>query len=158
MQNHRNGFSLIEMMIVIVIIGILTVISLFAWQQYVLNTHLRTAARNIVTDFQNCKAKASAESRNYKITFAEGTSNYTITAPATTTTPIKPAVNIPKSVIEEAGGIQITEASYGSGNTITFESRGTTSWGHVLLSSTNDSSARITSNSTGKVYVTFDMR
>jgi len=46
----RKGFTLIELMIVIAIIGILSAVALFGWRGYQDNVNLRTAARAVVTD------------------------------------------------------------------------------------------------------------
>lgn len=53
-----KGFTLIELMIVVVIVGILTIIALPSYQAYVLKSH-RTAAINAILDL------ASREARYY---------------------------------------------------------------------------------------------
>lgn len=147
---------MIEMVIVVAIISIVAAMSALGWQRYVLNANLRSAARDIATDFQNCKARANSESRVYTITFDQGANTYTISAPATTNLPILSTV---KSPAVEGRVIQITNANYGmSGSSITFTSRGTSSAGTVTLTNTRTSTAIITTNTTGKAYVTFNMQ
>ncbi|MFH1080963.1 MAG: prepilin-type N-terminal cleavage/methylation domain-containing protein [Pseudomonadota bacterium] len=155
MKNDRNGFSLLEVLIVVVIIGIVAAMSVLGWQRYTLNANLRSAARDIVTDFQNCKVRANSESRAYTIAFDQGANRYTISSPATTL----PAVSTVKSPTAHGGGIQITNANYGmSGSSITFATRGTSSAGTVTLTNSRASTAVITTNTTGKAYVTFNMQ
>jgi len=152
---RRRGFTLIELMIVIAIIGIVAGMGVLGWQRTVFNSNLRSAGRDIVTDFQSCKVKANSESRAYTITFDQGANTYTISSPATTL----PAVNTVKLPTVHGSGIQITNANYGmSGSSITFTSRGTSSAGTVTLTNTRGSTAIITTNTTGKAYVTFNMQ
>ena len=46
----NKGFTLIEMMIVIAIIGILSAVSLYGWLGYQNNLNLRTAAGEVMAD------------------------------------------------------------------------------------------------------------
>lgn len=155
MKNDRNGFSVVELVIAVFIIGIVTAMAALGWQSYVLNANLRSAARDIVTDFQSCKVKASSESRDYTITFDQGANSYTISSPATTL----PAVSTVKLPTVHGRGIQIANANYGmSGSIITFKSRGTSSAGTATLTNTGGSTAIITTNTAGKAYVTFNMQ
>lgn len=144
-------------MIVIAIIGILASIASFAWQRYVNNTNLRTAARDVASDFQSCKTKAISESRDYQILFTTGTnSSYTITAAATTT---HDAVSTTKLPTAHGSGLQIISAAFfGSANIITFQARGTSSNGTVIMTNSRASKATITTNVTGKTYVKFSMQ
>jgi type II secretion system protein H len=154
--NKTKGFTLVELMIVIAIIGIMASVASFSWQRYVNNTNLRTAARELASDIANAKQRAVAEGVNYRITITTGTpGNYTIeqrNAANTASTVI--ATKIPTA---NGAGLNITSTNHG-GNIIYFYPRGTTSWGDVILQNSRGSSATITSNSTGKAYVTFSMQ
>ena len=159
--NKAKGFSLIELMIVIAILGIMASIASFAWQLYVNNTNLRTAARDVTSDFQSCKTKAVSESRDYQILFTTGTnSSYTISASATAT---HDAVNTTRLATSFGSGIQIVFEGTCNGffgtpvNVIKFETRGTSNNGCVELTNSRGSKATITTNVTGKAYVKFVM-
>lgn len=154
----NKGFSLVELIIVIAIMGILASMSSFIWQRYVDNSNLQTAARQIVSDFQNCKQNAIKENRKYIITFTTGdNSSYIISADSTDSFA---AINTIKFLTaENKAGITITDAAFGNSNSITFQKRGTSSpAGHVNMDNLTGSTAHITTNIAGKTSVTFDMR
>jgi prepilin-type N-terminal cleavage/methylation domain-containing protein len=159
MMQRPKGFSLIELIIVIAIISIVASIGSLAWQRYVDNGNLRTAARDIASDFQNCKALAGAESRTYTITFNQGANTYAISAPATAD---KGALNPPaKTPTVFGNGIQIIGAAFfGTAglNIITFQPRGTSANGTLTLTNARGSTAVITTAVTGRTHVNFTMR
>ena len=155
-KNKAKGFTLAELMIVIALIAIMSSIASFSWMRYVNNTNLQTAARELQSDMANAKQRAVAEGVNYRITITTGTpGNYTIeqrNAANTASTVL--ATKVPT---ENGSGLRITSTNH-TGSIIYFFPRGTTSWGDVVLQNSRGSSATITSNATGKAYVTFSMQ
>ena len=55
---ESKGFSLIELMIVLLIIGIMATIASYSYRRYVNNANLRTAARQLATDINTMKGVA----------------------------------------------------------------------------------------------------
>ena len=98
-KRDQRGFTLIEMLIVLILIIIVAGISYGAFNRMGINSFLRTAARDIASDFQLARQRAMAENNPLTITFDPGNHTYTVPTPS--------------------GGAQIkTLASYGGGITI----------------------------------------
>lgn len=160
---RQNGFSLIELIIVIAIIGILGGISSYSWQRYVANTNLRTAAREMVADFNYMKTNAvSKPDFTYTIVFDRtvNPNSYTLTAidAGANNASGFPQTRTPASA---GSGISIT-ALPGGGTTypLTFLARGTLSpsAGTIIMQNNRGSAANIIFNFTGKTYATFTMQ
>ncbi|NPU86057.1 MAG: type II transport protein [Syntrophaceae bacterium] len=142
---NTRGFSLSELLIIIAIIGILAVIAGYSWQRYVTNANLRSAAREIASDFSMAREKALKENQNFTITFDVTANQYTISPGATV-----------KKPTFFGSDISLTGANFGiGGTTITFLPRGTASAGNVTLTNSRGSTATIVVNITGKNYVQF---
>ena len=60
-MNSKQGFSLIELIVAIAIISILLTIASFSWQRYTANTNLRSAARQVASDFSKYYARSISE-------------------------------------------------------------------------------------------------
>ena len=153
-----NGFSLIELMIVMAIFGVMASIASFSYQRYANNTNLRTAARELTTDMAKTKQRSVTEGLNYRMTITVGTpGNYTIERRRRRPTQHSTVIATKSPTDESRPGLSINSTTYG-GNIIYFQPRGTTSAGSVVLQNSRGSSATITSNITGKTYVTFAMQ
>ena len=153
-MDNWHGFSLIELIIVIAILGIMGTIAASTFQRYVNNSNLRTAARDMASDMANTKQRAVAEGMTYRITINTDVNSYTITRINANGTTTDMATKRPNAF---GANLTINSVNYGGtgSNIITFQTRGTTSWGNVVLGNSRGSTATITSNATGRTHVTF---
>ena len=149
-----RGFSLVELIIVIALIGILSTVVVFAWQGFRDNANLRTAARDIATSMSASKQRAVTEGIRYRLTFSAGGNSYTIAADPFTT-----ALTQTKLLADFGPGLSIVSTSFTSGQ-LTFLSRGTLSGfgGNVIVGNGRGSQATITVNITGRTHVQFAMQ
>jgi type II secretion system protein H len=164
----KNGFSLLELMVVLAIFGIMASTATFYMARYTNNTNLRAAARQLVSDMANAKQRSVTEGLCYRIVITTGTpGQYTIeradcaccsacSSPCTAT-PTFTVRFTKRPTDEQRVGLSINSTTY-TGNIIYFQPRGTSSLGSVVLRNSRGSVATITSNITGKTYVTFTMQ
>jgi len=155
-----KGFSLVELLIVIAIIAILGAMASIGWKRYVDNDNLRSAARMLQADMANAKQTSIAQGVHYHISIDVAGNSYTIEKwNADNTAKISDVSTKKPSDPENTGGdnkVKIDSNTYG--DIITFQPRGTSSDGTVILKNSRPSTATITSNITGKSYVTFNMQ
>jgi prepilin-type N-terminal cleavage/methylation domain-containing protein len=161
-MKRRKGFTLVELVIVIFILAIISAIGGLALHNYTLNRNLRTAARDIASDFTIYKERAVSDNITYRITFDTTVpGSYTIqsvvNAVVTNLTTKRPS--------SFGSDIRIISATFGAGasQTVIFSPRGTVSpLGNapldcVILQNRRNSRATITVNLTGRTYVTFNI-
>jgi Tfp pilus assembly protein FimT len=147
--NNQKGFTLVEGVIAVFILIIVTALAIPSFQRYATNGNLRAAAREIVSDFSRLKQRAISENIKFSIQFDVAQNNYKIQDAGT---------NQIKTPEYFANNIMITSADFGGGSSITFQPRGTTSFGTVILTNSRNSKATITTNITGRTHVHFDFK
>jgi prepilin-type N-terminal cleavage/methylation domain-containing protein len=162
-MRNRKGFSLLELIIVVCLLTLIAAIAGVNFRNYTLNRNLRTAARNIVTDFNLCKSRAVSENVRYQVIFNVAGGDYTIQQFN------NPATAVTKRPLELADGgadITILSAEFGlaQSQTVVFDTRGTVSPlgnpapnvdGVILQNNSRLSRAVISINAMGRTFVTF---
>ncbi|MGD1152227.1 MAG: prepilin-type N-terminal cleavage/methylation domain-containing protein [Syntrophales bacterium] len=159
-MERRKGFTLVELMIVVCLLAFISAIGGLMLHNYTLNRNLRTAARDIVSDFTIFKERAVSENITYQIAFdttlpGSYTIQSVVNAVVTNLTTKRPS--------SFGSGIRIISATFGPGasQTVIFSPRGTVSplgngvLDGVVLQNSRNSQATITVNLTGRTYVTF---
>lgn len=154
MMSSYRGFTLIELIIAIALLGIIATYAALSLHAYAANRNLRAAAREIEADILNCKQRAAAENLIYRMTFtvdSSNPSNYTIergNAAGDTFTTIHT-----KSPSSFSSDIRISDANFGGTQVVNFYTRGTVDAGSVTLRNRRNSTVTITVNQTGRTYV-----
>jgi prepilin-type N-terminal cleavage/methylation domain-containing protein len=148
-RSSQRGFTLVECGIVVFILAIMAALAIPSFQKYSQNGNLKAAAREIISDFSSLKQRAMAENKTFSVKFDVVQNNYIIQGGGTN------QVKTPKDF---ASDITITTASFNVGSTIKFQTRGTTSFGTVVLTNGRNSKATITTNIAGRTHVHFDFK
>lgn len=74
----RDGFSLLEVMIVGFVIVVATTLALSRWQGYSALQRVRYGTAQVATDLRQAQERAKAERAAYTVTFVAAASAYTI--------------------------------------------------------------------------------
>jgi prepilin-type N-terminal cleavage/methylation domain-containing protein len=105
---RQSGFTLVELIITMVILGIIAGIAIPSFVVMLPNYHLKSAARDIFSNMQQARMAAIQANRSYSILFDTANQSYTIREDTVPLTTIK-TVNF--SDYDSGGGI-----TYGNGN------------------------------------------
>jgi type IV fimbrial biogenesis protein FimT len=73
-KSRASGFTLVEMVIAVVILGILTSMALPSFLQMLRNSEIRNAAESIANGLQKARAEAVTRNNNVSFTLGSGTS------------------------------------------------------------------------------------
>jgi len=158
--DDRQGWSLIEMMIVIAIIGVVAAFSVPTFRNYVRNQNLKTAAQEISSDFFIYRERALAEGKTYRIVFDDVGNQYTIDERTALGPPVVYTTLQTKRIAASATATDGIVIDTSAANTLifTFQSRGTISSGTINLRNAINSTAAITVNFPSKTYVVYNLQ
>jgi prepilin-type N-terminal cleavage/methylation domain-containing protein len=154
------GFSMVELLITLVLIGIVGAIAVPSYRGWVDNSNLKAAARMVSSDFYDTRARAMGENRTYTVTYSpDPTNTYRIQAPAVAAPANLAAVDETKT-FGEFGGIRLTSVNGGgAAAAMTIQSRGTvTPNGNIVVTNSRNSTGTITLLITGRAHVTYSMQ
>ena len=150
--NQQKGFTLIELIIVMGIMGILATIAVPTFQNYIRNQNLKTAARGITSDFFATREKALSENVRYRITFDQASNSYTIAGGTAAGAPY----------VDQQTKLMTSYASYikvDADQVVFFQTRGTVTACNFTISNTNNlSSANIYVDFPSRIYATFTLQ
>jgi type II secretory pathway pseudopilin PulG len=155
-------------LIVCILIGIITAIAGLNLRNYTINRNLRSAARDVASDFTICKQRAISENAPYQILFVPGgAGSYTIQQLDSVTLMPIIATAVTKRPSEFGQDIFIDSVAFGPAlsDRVNFDKRGTVfPLGNlaplvdgVVLKNSRNSSATVTVSATGRTYVTFNI-
>lgn len=152
-----SGFSMVELLITLVLLGIVTAIAVPSYRGWVDNSNLKGAARMISSDFYDARARAMAENRPYTITYSPDPANtYRIQAAAANGLA---AVDETKS-FGEYGTVRMSSVNGGAAAVaVTVQPRGSAAPSATIgLTNVRNSTGTITVLMTGRAHVTYSMQ
>ena len=161
------GFTLLEVMIILGLMAILMTIAYPSLQRYYINGNLRSAARDLIGDFNNQRQNAMSGdpdvggTRIHRIILDLGANTYTLQRCATTENMCSNWNDIPGLAVKNLiayGNDVVFDPANTNKLIFDFQPRGTVSDGAIGLRNNRGSTATITANISGRTFVEFKMQ
>ncbi len=170
----QNGFSLVEVLVVIGILSIMVGIGMTQLHRYVQNNNLKAATREIQGDFFEAKERSISENRMHRVVFDVANNTYEIQRCANASeTPCSNYIAVPiktRFLSDFGSGSRLAQSIVqpcyvGAGTSfnvtdVQFGLRGTMipTTGTMLLVNNRNSTATMVYNLTGKIHACFRMQ
>ena len=128
----RNGFSLIELIIVIIILGIIIAASSSRLRDITVNARVSAAVNHVTSDIDQAKTISMGMRKQIKIIFNQNNDTYTIYKNGDLFIDFPGSINGVVNLSEgNNSGVDITSVNLSGSNVLTF-----TKWGDCLQSGT----------------------
>ncbi len=149
----RDGFSVLELVVVLAIIGVVAAVAAPRWTSSQQNYRVDLAARRIAADIDAARVAARTESRTKSIAFSEGGLRYKITGVRLARRTV--AVETDVDLAAEPHRVTDLAVDFGGTQAITFDAFGRPSAGGTIKVAVGGLVRYITvSPETGRVAVT----
>lgn len=159
---NQNGFSLIEMLMVVAIMAIVAAIAIPFFGGFLANRDLKSAARDIVGDVYELRQRAISENTWYQITFDQGANSYNLQKCANTGSPCG---NFNDMITKKPSAfridISLSNVNINGGSVLQMQPNGVvspTTGGSVQLINGRGSTATVTIKLTGRTYVDWTLQ
>lgn len=152
-----RGFTLTELIIILCILTVVGLMAVPSFQRMAINGNLKSAARDLASDFLNLRQLSMAENRMCRIPLDIASNNYTLQQCNTTgsacggynTILMKNLASVSNDISFDAGGT--TEVDF------FIQPRGLATSGRIVLRNSRGSTATINVNATGRANVQFNL-
>jgi prepilin-type N-terminal cleavage/methylation domain-containing protein len=155
---HAAGFSMVELIITLVLLGIAMAIAIPSFRGWVDNSNLKAAARTLSSDIAYMREAAMSSGRTHTIAYDMAQNRYTLRwdSDGAGTYADVPNYAATRLVSDHGGGIQITSVSQ---TPIKIISSGAINpFGTVVITNSRGSTATISTLITGRSHVTYSMQ
>jgi prepilin-type N-terminal cleavage/methylation domain-containing protein len=78
LRRWASGFSLLEVVITVALLGLLVTLAFTRWQGYMAHQRLRYGTAQVATDLRSAQERARSERTPYTVSFTSGVSTYSI--------------------------------------------------------------------------------
>jgi len=157
------GFTMVELLITLVLLGIVMAIAIPSFRGWVDNSNLKAAARTLTSDLAYLREAAitdSSDGTKYCIQFDSSANKAYIKYDPGGAGTLVPLANYPaeRTLCDFGSGVQITNVSFGTTPVKVYNRGYFGTPGTVEISNGRGSKATISLLTTGKVYVTYSMQ
>ena len=168
-SDNCRGFTLIELIITLTIIVIVASTAVVSFQRLAVNSSLKTAIRDVASDFAQLKERAISGDRDannpgnivirmYRISLNVAGNSYQLQQCNDQSSPCGGWTTIQNKNLSAYANDIIFDAADTAPTNYTFQTRGTVNMGTVVLRNSRNSKATLTTNITGRTNVQFNLQ
>ncbi len=151
---QRSGFTLAELVIVVLILGILAAVATPRYIDSISHFRVEAAARRIAADLEFARQQAKASGVSQEVTYAVGTDSYALTGIPDPEHPSESyVVQLPRTSYP-ADLLSVSLGQFGTDNKINFDMYGKPDYGGTVVVAVASRQRTITINgNTGKATI-----